>query len=412
MDDVFKKEIAKKTYLRAVDGGPAAVCGVTAAGVHCGLKPGGKLDLALFKSGQPCRTAAFFTRNKLLGAHITVFRETLRANHNRCQALLVNSKNANCSTGPLGERDNLAVAAGIAKRLSLPPELVLFASTGVIGVRLPVDKIVAGLDPLVSRLGTDGIKSASEAIMTTDTRPKVCAVEVTQGRHKYTIGGVAKGAGMICPNMATMLAFIFTDADIPLPLLRSVSADCVEDSFNSISIDGDTSPNDTVLVMANGMSGVRIEAKERNNRARFKDALKTVMRQLSREIVRDGEGATKLVHIEIAGATNEEDARLMARGIAHSLLVKTAIFGGDPNWGRIVSAAATSGAEFDPLRTRLAIDGACVYDRGKLPPLTENIMKNKDVFISLDAGLGKGAARFWTCDLSYDYVKINAEYTT
>lgn len=411
MDDVFKKELSKKPYLRAVEGGPAAVRGITASGVHCGLKPVGVPDLALFKSDRPCGVAAFYTRNKLLGAHIAVFRESLRANGNRCQALLVNSKNANCSTGPQGERDNLAVAAELSRRLGIPPELVLFASTGVIGVRLPADKIIAGLDPLVAKLGNK-IDGAARAIMTTDTRPKVCAVEVRQGKKKYTVGGVAKGAGMIHPDMATMFSFIFTDAGVSFPLLRSVAAECLDDTFNSISVDNDTSPNDTALVMANGASGVHIDPKARVNRAHFKEGLEAVMRQLAREIVRDGEGATKLVHIEIHGAANDADARRMARGIANSMLVKTAIFGRDPNWGRIVSAAATAGAQFDPLMARLTLDGECVYDRGRLPPLPENLFSNSDVFILLDAGLGRGSARFWTCDLSYGYVKINAEYTT
>ncbi|HOO56991.1 MAG TPA: bifunctional glutamate N-acetyltransferase/amino-acid acetyltransferase ArgJ [bacterium] len=412
MDKIFEKEISQRAYLKYVDGGPSAVKGISSSGIHCGLKPDNQLDLALFRSEQPCKTVSFFTTNNLKGAHVIVFKETLRASRGRCGAVLVNSKNANCSTGKQGEKDNLLVAKALSEKLAVPPENVLFASTGVIGEPLPVDTVVSGMDNLISELDDSSSDNAARAIMTTDTKPKIVAVEVKHGKKSYTIGGVAKGSGMISPNMATMLSFIFTDLDLPTAMLRSVSEICVQESFNSISVDGDMSPNDTVMVMANGMSGIKIAAKETARRNRFLDALGLVCRQLAREIVRDGEGATKLVHIEIKGAVNDREAKLMAQNISNSLLVKTAIFGEDPNWGRIVSAAGTSGAEFDPLLARLIIDGVCVYDRGKPMPRPQNIMKNKDVFINLDAGLGRGSSLFWTCDLSYDYVKINAEYTT
>jgi glutamate N-acetyltransferase/amino-acid N-acetyltransferase len=412
MTEAFKSEIARKSYLEAVDGGPCAVEGITCAGAHIGLKPNGEPDCALFVSEQPCKTAAFFTTNKLLGAHIPVFRETLKASRNRCRALLVNSKNANCATGEKGERDNLAVAATLASKLGVPPEMSLFCSTGVIGRPLPVGIISGGLDALVASLSKDGALSAARAILTTDTREKMFALSVKQGGKKYHIGGVAKGSGMIAPNMATMFAFIFTDADIPFSMLRSVAADCVDNTFNSVSVDGDMSPNDTALVMANGISGVKLDAKDAGGRERFREALGLVAGALAREIARDGEGATKLVSIEINGAASVADARRMARGIAESLLVKTAIFGGDPNWGRIVSAAATSGAALDPAKARLDIDGLRVYDKGRIADAPDNIFKGKEVTIRLDAGAGRSSARFWSCDLSYDYVKINAEYTT
>ncbi len=404
--------ISMNKRIKTIEGGPAAVLGITGSGVHCGLKPDGAKDLALFLSERPCKTAAFFTTNKLLGAHIPVSRDKLRAGRNLVSAVLINSKNANCSTGKQGEKDNAYVCARLARELNIPAEQALFASTGVIGQRLPLNKIIGGLDPLIAMHGKNGVADAALAIMTTDTRPKIKAVEVTSGKSNYHIGGVAKGAGMIAPNMATMLSFIFTDADIALPVLRRISAGCVEDSFNSISIDGDMSPNDTVLVMANGMSNVKIGVNDRAALALFKQALDEVMQGLSMEIVRDGEGATKVMHIEVSGAADENDAKRIARAIAESSLVKTAVFGMDPNWGRIISAAGASGAVFDPLRARLKIDGTLVYNHGTAPALKSAIMKNKDVFINLEVGLGRARARFMSCDLSIDYVKINAEYMT
>jgi len=406
----FATEIKDFKWMKAVPGGPVAVEGVTAGGVHCGLKPGGELDLALFTSSAPCKTAAFYTQNRLLGAHIPVFRKRLKESRGRCSALLVNSKNANCATGERGIRDNEEISAELAGKLGISPDNVLFASTGVIGERLPVAKIRGALDAVVAGAAREkNCAKAARAIMTTDTRPKYCAARVEQGDRSYVIGGVAKGSGMICPDMATMFSFIFTDADVPLPLLRKTARACVERTYNRISVDGDTSPNDTVLVMANGLSGVKIVARAEK---RFAAALEAVARHLSMEIVRDGEGATKLVHVEIAGARSDADAEAIAREIAGSQLVKTAIFGMDPNWGRIVSAAGVSGADFDPARVRLDIDGARVYDCGRPVDVRKKIMRKKDVYIKLDAGLGSGSARFWTCDLSYDYVKINAEYTT
>jgi glutamate N-acetyltransferase/amino-acid N-acetyltransferase len=401
-----------KDDIRYLEGGPAAVAGVTGAGVHCGLKPDGSLDLALFLSETPCKTAAFFTTNKLLGAHIPVFREKLKKSGGLVSAILVNSKNANCSTGKQGERDNIAVSAALAKELGLPAEQSLFASTGTIGVRLKVDLVKAGLDPLIAQQSKDGVQKAARAMMTTDTRPKASAVEVADRGRVYRIGGVAKGAGMISPNCATMLAFIFTDADMPAAQLRKVAASCVDDSFNSIAVDGDMSPNDTVMVMANGMSGVKIAGGDEAGLARFKEGLFAVCKALAMDIVRDGEGATKVMHIVVSGAANAAAAKTIARAIAVSPLVKTAVFGMDPNWGRIISAAGASGAAFDPDKARLEIDGARVFDRGRPVPTRAKIMRNPDVTIDLDCGLGAARARFWSCDFSIDYVKINAEYMT
>ncbi len=411
-EEKFDEELKGKRGIEAVPGGPAAVAGITGEGVHCGLKQKPLLDLALFVSDSPCKTAAFYTTNKLLGAHIPVFREKLTASHGVVRALLVNSKNANCSTGESGIRDNFEVASELAAKLGLKHDSVLFASTGVIGTPLPVGKIVGSFDALVEGLSKEGVEHAARAIMTTDTRPKLFSVRARLKGKVFHVGGVAKGSGMIAPNMATMFSFIFTDAELPTGLLRKISKRCVDNSFNSMAVDGDMSPNDTVLVMANGASGVKISAADPASVKKFEEALEAVMVRLSMEIVSDGEGATKLVHIKVRSASKTADARRIAKAIALSPLVKTAIFGCDPNWGRIISAAGASGAKFDPDRARLDIDGVRVFDRGGIPAHNGDIMKNKDVKIVLDCGIGAAAADFWTCDFSYDYVKINAEYTT
>lgn len=406
------KKAMTKGYVKEIVGGPAAVAGITGAGVHCGLKPDGALDLALFISETPCKTAAFFTTNRLLGAHIPVFRSKLKASGGLVSAVLVNSKIANCSTGKQGEKDNIAVSAALAKELGVPAEQVLHASTGTIGKRLDVGLLKTGIDPLVTQHSKDGVAKAARAMMTTDTRPKVRSVEVSDGKRTYRIGGVAKGSGMISPNCATMFAFIFTDADLPAAQLKKIGAACVEDSFNSIAVDGDMSPNDTIMVMSNGMSGVKIAAGDAAGLARFKEGLFEVCKALSMDIVRDGEGATKVMHIDVTGAKDEKSAKTIARAIAVSPLVKTAVFGMDPNWGRIVSAAGASGAAFDPDRSKLEIDGAKVFEFGRPVPTKAKIMRKPDVMINLDCGLGRARARFWSCDLSIDYIKINAEYMT
>lgn len=406
-----KTEMTSNSKYKEIPGGVAAVKGIRATGVACGLKPDGALDLALFHSDAPCRTAAFFTTNKLLGAHIPVMREKLRASGGLCRALLVNSKNANCATGAAGEAANRKIAGRLAPLLSVPADQILFASTGVIGVQLPIDRIAGALPMAVGALSSSGGDVAARAIMTTDTKPKSFCIEVKDGKSAYRIAGVAKGAGMICPNMATMFVFVFTDADVPRRMLDGVCRDVLADTLNSISVDGDMSPCDTLLVMANGRSGVSVKPGT-PGALRFRDALRHVCDRISMEIIRDGEGATKLVDIRVAGAKNGKDARTIARAIAHSQLVKTAIFGEDPNWGRIVSAAGASGADFDPALATLSVGKTVVYRRGRIGRVNQDIMKGDTIVIRLDAGLGDGASRFYTCDLSTEYVKINAEYTT
>jgi glutamate N-acetyltransferase / amino-acid N-acetyltransferase len=403
--------VKKEKFFKAIPGGVTAVRGVVASGVASGLKPGGELDLALIVSEVPCRTAAFFTTNKLLGAHIPVMREKLVASGSLCSAVLINSKNANCSTGAAGIAANKKISADVARRINVPADQVLYASTGVIGVQLPVDKIIAALPKAVAGLSAAGGVAAARAIMTTDTRPKSVCFEVCEGKKTYRIGGVAKGSGMICPNMATLLVFVFTDADVPRGLLTSAARRAMNASFNAMCVDNDMSPNDTLLVMANGCSGVKVRPGTPAIR-RFEEALQAVCRQIAMELLRDGEGATKILDIRVVGAANDADARVIARAVANSQLVKTALFGEDPNWGRIISAAGSSGAEFDPNRATLEIGGSVVYRCGRIGHVPADLMKDDNVAVRLDVGKGRGASRMQTCDLSTEYVRINADYTT
>lgn len=397
--------------IKKVGGGVCGVRGIRAAGAHCGLKGGGELDLALVVSDAPCRVAAFYTTNLLNGAHIAAFRDRLKSSRGLCSAVLVNSRIANCSTGRRGYEDTMKICDGLAGLLGVPAGQVLHASTGVIGRRLDVKKITAALPGLCGALSVKGGRDAALAIMTTDSKPKSGCVQVGEGAGAYRISAMVKGAGMIHPNMATMLAFAFTDADISAADLKLVSRGVMDRTFNRISIDNDMSPNDTFTVMANGLSGVKVGAGGRPL-AEFEAGLEYLCAGLAKEMVQTGEGVTRLVQIDVEGARSEKDADAMARGIADSQLVKTAIFGGDPNWGRVISAAASSGAKFDPEKSRLSIDGAVVFDKGEPVTLKKKIMRGKEVRIRLEAGAGKASARRWTGDLSIDYVKINADYTT
>lgn len=400
-----------KMNIKKVSGGVCGVKGIRASGVHCGMKADGAPDLALVVSDAPCRTAVFYTTNLLNGAHIAAFKSRLGKSKGLCSAVLVNSRIANCSTGKQGFQDTMLICDKLAALLDVPREQVVHASTGVIGRRLAVDKILGALPVAQKALSAKGGDDAAKAIMTTDAWPKSACVQVGTGADAYRIGGMAKGAGMIHPNMATMLAFVFTDADVSAKDLREVSRRVMNKTFNRISIDNDMSPNDTFAVMANGVSGVKIGAGGRPL-AEFEEALYELCSKIARDMVKSGEGVTKVVEILVENARSEKDADTIARGIADSQLVKTAIFGSDPNWGRVLSAAATSGAKFDPEKARLLIDGALVYDRGKPVEAMKKIMQGKEVLIRFDAAAGKASARRWTGDLSIDYVKINADYTT
>lgn len=394
------------------------VPGFRAAGVHAGLKPHGALDLALVVSERPCVAAATFTRNLVKAAPVLYDQALLARNRTAIWAVVVNSKNANAVTGPQGLRDAERMAHITAEALALPPGAGVFVmSTGVIGVPLPMDKIERGIRLAASALSPDGGLEAARAIMTTDTRPKTAGLKVEVDGVPVTIGGMAKGAGMIHPDMATMLAVIGTDAAITPEALDAALHYAVERSFNCISVDGDTSTNDTCLVLANGLAGnPAIERAEGASFVAFRDALTAVCQDLARQIAFDGEGATKRVTINVHNAGSFEAARQVGRTIATSPLVKTAIFGRDANWGRVLAAAGRAGVPFDPDKTSLWFGELQVLRNGQPLPFDEGealrILSEPDVFITLDLGGDPGQATVWTCDLSYEYITINAEYRT
>jgi glutamate N-acetyltransferase/amino-acid N-acetyltransferase len=398
-----------------LDGGVTAVPGILAAGVAAGIKPSGKKDLALLYSSSPARAAAVFTSNQVKGAPVVVSSDHVRGGV--AQAVVVASGCANVCTGEQGIRDAREMTKLVGELLRIPATHVLIGSTGVIGVPLPMDKVRAALPKLVKSLSPQGGHAAAEAIMTTDTRSKEAAVRVEVNGRPVTIGAIAKGVGMIEPHMATMLCFIVTDAVLAQPALAAVMRRAVDRSFNRITVDGDQSTSDTVALLANGLAeNAPVEATGRGLRA-FGRGLEAVTGRLARMIVSDGEGATTVVTIAVRGAATRRDALLAARSVANSPLVKTAINGRDPNWGRIMMALGKSAARIDPARVAIAFADEPLVERGvlrqgvRLDRLRE-IMKQKEYAITIDLGLGRGEDRVLTCDLSEEYVRINAKYTT
>jgi len=398
----------------AVTGGQGVTFarGFVAGAVAAGVKHEGttRLDVAVIAStAEHCHAAGVFTTNQVIAAPCVVTKKHVARGHLR--GIVVNSGNANACTGPQGERDAVAMANAAGELLHVDPHDVAIASTGVIGVPMPMERIAAAIPRIpLSEAGWD---DASRAIMTTDTRPKVAQRELTLSGGAVRIGGMAKGAGMIHPNMATMLAFVTTDALIDSAALRPMLRSAADDSFNAISVDGDTSTNDTLLVLANGASGVRVGTIDG---PAFLDALTAVCLELARAIVADGEGVTKVFEVQVTGAASESDARLAARTVTTSNLVKTAIHGADPNWGRILAAAGRSGAKVDPARASIRIGGVAVFERGTPRPFdaaaVRTVFERPDIAIALDLGLGDATARAWGTDLSAEYVRINADYTT
>ncbi|MGQ9488061.1 MAG: bifunctional glutamate N-acetyltransferase/amino-acid acetyltransferase ArgJ [Armatimonadota bacterium] len=390
-------------------GSVTAPKGFRASGVRCGVKSQGK-DLALIVSDMPATVAGVFTTNRAAAPCVRYSRHVIEAGVAR--AIVVNSGNANAATGEEGFIDNVRMAQKVAQLLECPPAQVVTASTGIIGHRLPLEKIEAGIEQATLELSESGGDSAAEAIMTTDTVPKAEALSLYLPEGEVRIGGIAKGAGMIAPNMATMLCFLTTDAQISAPTLQQVLKDAVERSFHCLTIDGDTSTNDMVVILANGQSGVDVHRYLDD----FQLALETLCVRLAQRIARDGEGATKLVEIEVRGARTFTDARRMGKTVAESPLVKTALFGNDPNWGRILAAMGRSGVEFDPDRAQIALQGTLVYADGKPTAFDASAlhaqMTADTVNISIDLQEGTEHATVWTCDFSYDYVRINAEYHT
>jgi glutamate N-acetyltransferase/amino-acid N-acetyltransferase len=392
--------------LNTIEGGVCAAKGFFADGIHIGLKKEGAKDLAFIYSEKPCAIASVFTTNKMTAAPIRHFRSLGEFEGN---FVLINSKNANAMTGRAGIDDITEVLGELKSKFPQIQNPVM-SSTGVIGVRLPKAKIVEGAMKFdLSR--REGI-NASEAIMTTDTFSKRLAYEVTlENGQSFRIGAMAKGAGMINPAMATMLCFITTDAAVDKTTMQDILDECVHTTFNAASVDGDTSTNDTVLVMANGLSGAfHAEA--------FKEALESIMLFLAKEMVRDGEGATKLVTYKVSGAINHKEAEIAAKALSNSLLVKTALFGQDPNWGRIASTVGASGIMCDEAFLSIWFDDICVYKKGellfdeKLEPLAASVMQKSAFTIHCDIGLQDGEFTAYGCDLGHEYVKINADYRT
>jgi glutamate N-acetyltransferase/amino-acid N-acetyltransferase len=392
---------------------PATVAGFRFAGVSAGLKnEPGRPDLGLIVADQPATVAAVFTTNYVKAAPVIVASE--RAKAGRLRAITVNSGSANCFTGKAGlklARDSCAMAA---REIGCPPELVAPCSTGVIGHLYDLEKYQAGVRQAVAELDGGGLDHFARAIMTTDTRPKVVSATVRAGGSTITIAGAAKGSGMIEPKMATMLAFLVTDAALPASRLRQMLAQVLPSSFNAITVDGDMSTNDTLMLMASGAAGNR--RLEGRDARLFSGALNEIARALAHELVRDGEGASKFVTIEVRGARSSREAEQLARSIANSPLVKTAFFGNDPNVGRILMAAGKSGVAFDPDRLELRVGNIRLAARGALIvgalEAAAARMREREFSVTLDLKLGSARAEIATCDLSYDYVKINAEYTT
>jgi glutamate N-acetyltransferase/amino-acid N-acetyltransferase len=398
--------------LREVPGGVAAPCGFDAAGLRCGIKRRGR-DLALVYSVAPAAAAGVFTRNRFQAAPVLVTKGWIGGQ--RVRGVIANSGSANACTGPQGYRDALRMADLTAEALGLPNSSILVCSTGVIGEQLPMKKIEAAIPKVVDVLSPEGGADAAEAIMTTDTRPKSTAVEFELDGRPVRVGGMAKGSGMIHPNMATMLAFITTDADLAPALLQRCLVRAVDRSFHRITVDGDTSTNDTVLLLANRQAETGRVAS-RHGLVRFQAALDRVTSHLAREIVRDGEGASRTIEVRVCGAATELDARRIASAIATSPLVKTAAAGGDPNWGRVLAAAGRAGVEFEPEFVTLDLGDVRVVESGA--PLEHNrrvlreAVASPEVRITLDLNVGGSEAVMHTCDLTADYVRINSEYRT
>src|SRR6201993_387192 len=384
----------------------------------CGLKKTGALDLALLSSDVPASAAAVFTKNLVVAAPVVVSKANLLASKGRMRGVIVNAGNANCATGAAGYAVSVKTVEETARRLRCHPRELIVCSTGVIGVPLPIEKILRALPGIVQnrRPSARSFAELSLAICTTDTRPKTASVSFKMAGKRVHLVGCAKGAGMIHPNMATTLAFVVTDAAISPSLLQRTLRDVVSRTFNSISVDGDTSTNDTLLVLANGAAGAPEVSSGSKAHRHFAVALEEVCGSLAQQIVADGEGAQRVIEIEVRGAKSESAARKIAETIATSPLVKTAFAGGDPNWGRIFAAAGRAGVNFDPALVDITMAGIKVLRKGQPLAFNERAASNRllaeHVPIVMDLHAGKSHARYWTCDFTAEYVRVNASYRT
>jgi len=385
------------------------------AAVEAAIKKPGRLDLALIYSEQPAAVAAVFTASKVKAAPVLLDEERVKGG--KVQALVVNSGNANACTGARGMADAVETARLVAAGLQIPEESVLVASAGVIGQFLPMERIAAAVPAMVSTCGSSTLADIAAAIMTTDTFPKMESRSGVAGGVAYTVAGIAKGAGMIMPNMATMLAFIVTDAAVELLFLQDCFRSANDRSFNAITVDGDTSTNDTALIMANGAAGNQLICSGTPEAAAFEEILNELLLSLAKLIVKDGEGATKFVTINVVGAVSDAEAKKGAMAIANSSLVKTAFFGQDANWGRIFAAVGYSGIVVEQLKTDLFFDDvqmvkAGLFAGGDAEARGTEVLKKPEFSVTVDLHLGNGAAAVYTSDLSYEYIKINADYRT
>ena len=385
--------------------------GFEAAGITAGLKKKNKKDLGLIYSKVPANVAGVFTRNRVKAAPVMLDKERIKSGI--CQAIIVNSGNANCCTGKQGLCDAETMARLSAYELGISEDLVLVASTGVIGEPLPIEKIKTAIPDLVGSLQPEGIPDLAKSIMTTDTVPKMVSGQGVLEEKSFTVTGVAKGAGMIRPDLATLLCFVFTDVNAAPDVLKETLVSAIDRSFNRITIDGDTSTNDTVLMMANGLSGVVIENS--GHKKNFQKVIDRIFLDLAKQLVRDGEGVTKLVEIIVRGAVSDSDARKVADTVAHSPLVKTAFFGEDANWGRIIGAVGRAGVDVDPDRIDLYFDDVQMVKAGMgcgkgVEAEATEVLKKSEFTVTVHLNMGQGSGSMITCDFSVDYVKINADY--
>ena len=385
--------------------------GFRSAGVYCGIKKPGLLDLALIVSETESSVAGMFTTNRACAAPVVWSKQAVAGG--KARAIVANSGNANCLTGEQGMRDAQRMAELVAKRLERPPTQVVVASTGVIGVPLPMPAVESGIAQAFERLTDGDDRATADAILTTDNATKRAALEIETPAGAVRIGAIAKGAGMIAPTMATMLAFITTDAAVDPADLQACLARVVNATFNCITVDGDTSTNDMVIALANGASGVQLSGDALQP---FEQGLYQVCEYLAKRIVKDGEGASRIFEVRVSGAADADAARRIARTIAESQLVKTAVHGGDPNWGRIIAAAGRAGAPIDVSRARLYLQGTLVFENGQPTEYDERAlveaMQTDEVAIALTLSDGDGKAHFWSSDLTAEYVQINAHYRT
>ena len=403
--------------LKIVDGGVCAAKGFRAAGVGAAIKRSGRNDVALVVADEPCAAAAVFTTNKVAAAPVMYDREAVKGG--MVQAILANSGCANACTGEAGMKDAELSALATAGELGIDPRHVLVASTGVIGRRLPVDRLLAGMKEAAKSLGRTAEHGldVAKAVMTTDTKTKQACATVTIGGKRVTVGGCAKGSGMIEPNMATMLGFITTDAAITPAMLKRALKLAIAKSFNRLVVDGDESTNDSVFLLASGRAGNAEITRGGEDFELFRGALEAVCISLARQMAKDGEGATKFVTVTVKGAKSEADAARAARAVAKSPLAKTSWFGRDPNWGRVLAAVGYSGADVVDMKAEVFYDGEWAFRRGEIADEEQlkrlaKVLEKDEFEVVVDLHLGRGESSIYTCDLSLDYVHINADYTT